>query len=79
MMNAKEKWVAEQTATLRARQAELIAQGTPDEVIPMQIAQLGYLWDITHQGRKFASTPGFSTYFIKPRKPLHTKSTSEGL
>lgn len=53
-MITKDQWIEDQTKALEKRQAGLIAQGTPDEFIPIQIAQLGNVWDTTHQSRKIS-------------------------
>ena len=42
-MISRARWIADQTRVLEARQAALIAEGTPDEFIPVQITQLGHV------------------------------------
>jgi hypothetical protein len=50
-MSAKERFIEVETKRLEARQAALLALGTPDEFIPVQIAQLGNTYDAMMYGR----------------------------
>lgn len=52
-MSDKETFIQEKTKELEERQRRLLAQGTPDEYIPVQIAGLGQLWDDMQVGRKY--------------------------
>lgn len=52
-MNDRDRFIADRTKCLEARQEELLAQGLSDEAIPVQIAQLGSIWDVHRQGRKW--------------------------
>jgi len=54
-MTPKEKWVADAAEALQEKQRQLVEEGTPDESIQVQIAQLGQVWDTLHEGRKSSS------------------------
>lgn len=57
-MSDKETFIREKTRELEERQKRLVAQGTPDESIPIQIAGLGQLWDEMLVGRKYGGAAG---------------------
>ena len=57
-MSDKETFIREKTKELEERQKRLVAQGTPDESIPIQIAGLGQLWDDMRVGRKYSRAAG---------------------
>ena len=57
-MADREAFISQNTKKLKARQAELVARGTPDEAIPAQIEQLGITYDAVMSMRVGSSPLG---------------------